>query len=359
MTNGKNDSSFFKHKNHRYGHTMYTFLHNFKKFEVSYMRIKQLFILWIISICSIIGFSMNVHAEELSLYEERLALYQKTEATTFIPWYYIAAIDQYERNMETPVPSEQIVSITFDPLLWYGPGNVLKHPSPSYIALFNGIGQDGSGNGEANIDDPEDVLYTIGRYISSYGTTETDVKIALWNYYKRDLSVQSIMQTARVFKKFQSLELTDRTFPVSINHTYSYRNTWGDRRGFGGLRIHEGTDIFAHYGTPVYSTTYGVIDQIGWNLYGGWRIGIRDVHNIYHYYAHLQGYTEDIKLGTIVQPGDQIGTVGSSGYGPPGTSGKFPPHLHYGMYKDNGRNEWSFDPYPYLRRWEQMARTKK
>ena len=28
------------------------------------------------------------------------------------------------------------------------------------------------------------------------------------------------------------------------------------------------------------------------------------------------------------------GGVGSSGYGPPGTSGKFPPHLHYGMYKD-------------------------
>ncbi|NEU03096.1 peptidase M23, partial [Escherichia coli] len=54
-----------------------------------------------------------------------------------------------------------------------------------------------------------------------------------------------------------------------------------------------------------------------------------------------------------------IGSVGSSGYGPPGTAGKFPPHLHYGMYKDNGRTEWSFDPYPHLRAWERYEYQKK
>ena len=31
-----------------------------------------------------------------------------------------------------------------------------------------------------------------------------------------------------------------------------------------------------------------------------------------------------------------IGSVGSSGYGPPGTSGKFPPHYSMGCTKDNG-----------------------
>lgn len=315
-------------------------------------------IMFLLVLCSIIGFSSEVHAEQ-SIYEERLALYMKTEALTHVPWYYIAAIDQYERNIQTPVPTDSLISIEYTPLLWYGVGNDEEHTSTSYIALFNGIGQDGNGDGHARIDDPEDVLYTIGMFLATYGLTEQDIKIALWDWYERDLSVQAIINTARVFKKFQSLELTDRTFPVSIRHTYSYQNTWGDRRGFGGLRIHEGTDVFAHYGTPVYSTTYGVIDMIGWNMYGGWRIGIRDVHNIYHYYAHLQAYDEDVELGMIVQPGDVLGTVGSSGYGPPGTSGKFPPHLHYGMYKDNGTNEWSFDPYPYLRRWEQVARSKK
>lgn len=97
------------------------------------------------------------------------------------------------------------------------------------------------------------------------------------------------------------------------------------------------------------STTYGVVELMGWNLYGGWRIGIRDIYNIYHYYAHMNGYSEDLKVGQVVKPGDVLGSVGSTGYGPPGTSGKFPPHLHYGMYKDNGHSEWSFDPYPYLK----------
>src|SRR5699024_9536665 len=143
--------------------------------------------------------------------------------------------------------------------------------------------------------------------------------------------------------------------PVAMDHNYSYRSTWGDSRGFGGLRIHEGTDIFAGYGTPVKSTTYGVVELKGWNLYGGWRIGIRDIFNIYHYYVHLNGYRYDIKVGQVVQPVDVLGSVGSTGYGPPGTSVKLPPHLHYGMYKDNEDSEWSFDHYPYLRKWERMA----
>lgn len=65
------------------------------------------------------------------------------------------------------------------------------------------------------------------------------------------------------------------------------------------------------------------------------------------------------KPGQIVEPGQLIGSVGSSGYGPPGTAGKFPPHLHYGLYKDNGRTEWSFDPYPHLKAWERAERKRK
>src|SRR5699024_4751355 len=96
-----------------------------------------------------------------------------------------------------------------------------------------------------------------------------------------------------------------------------------------------------------------LVELKGWNVYGGWRIGVRDIHNIYHYYAHLHQYDKELEIGYVVQPGETIGTVGSTGYVPPGTSGKFPPHLHYGMYRDNGKVEWSFDPYPYLKTWEQ------
>lgn len=304
--------------------------------------------------------SSYVFAEnEDSVYKERKALFQKMEALSQIPWYYFAAIDNYERNKKPSSEEEQVISVEFDEDSWYGIGNYTQNADIHIIKLFDGIGQDGNGDGIASLDEDEDIMYTLAMLLLDEGPTSDDIKVALWKHYKRDLTVKSIMNTARVFEKFNEINLTNRDFPVDINYNYSYRNTWGDRRGYGGLRIHEGTDIFADYGTPIKSTTYGVVEMMGWNRFGGWRIGIRDIYNIYHYYAHMSGFNEDIKVGTIVQPGDILGSVGSSGYGPPGTSGKFPPHLHYGMYKDDGYKEWSFDPYPYLRKWERMARNNR
>lgn len=303
-------------------------------------------------------FPANVFAETNNIYKDRFALYKKTEAITHIPWYFLAAVDQYERNQEIASEEEPLISMPFKDELWFGPGNLSKDQTISIVQFFNGIGQDGNGDGKADPNNPEDMLFTMALILGKNGLHDEDIKISLWHHYQRDLSVKTIMSTAKVLRHFKTNELTDRAFPVNTDYNYSYNNNWGDRRGFGGNRIHEGTDIFANYGTPVKSTTYGVIELKGWNLYGGWRIGIRDIYNIYHYYAHLQSYQDGIRVGDIVKPGDVLGTVGATGYGPPGTSGKFPPHLHYGMYKDNGRNEWSFDPYPYLRKWEVMEREK-
>lgn len=293
-----------------------------------------------------------------NIYKKRMALFKKTEALTQIPWYYFAAIDNYERNTKDDTDEEPVISISIPSETWFGLGNSSVVKDKDTIEFFHGKGKDGDGDGKADPNNPEDVLYTMGNIILAYGQTEDDIKIALWNHYQRDLTVQTIMNTAKVFQTFKDINLTNRSFPVSIQHNYSYQTTWGDSRGFGGLRIHEGTDIFAGYGTPVRSTTYGVVEMMGWNLYGGWRIGIRDIYNIYHYYAHMSGYDDDINVGQVVEPGDELGSVGSTGYGPPGTAGKFPPHLHYGMYKDNGYSEWSFDPYPYLKKWERIEKEK-
>ncbi len=303
-------------------------------------------------------YSNDVAAEE-NIHQDRKALFLKTEALTQIPWYYFAAIDNYERNKKQASEDDKLISIEIPEEQWYGPGNFLKSDDPAIVDIFGGIGKDGNGDGSADPNDPEDILLTIGRVLLQEGQATDDIKIGIWKYYQRDLTVKSIMSTARVFKTFNDIHLTERDFPVDTNYNYSYRNTWGDRRGFGGLRIHEGTDIFADYGTPIKSTTYGVVEMMGWNRFGGWRIGIRDIYNVYHYYAHMSSYDDNLEIGDVLKPGDNLGNVGSTGYGPPGTAGKFPPHLHYGMYKDDGYSEWSFDPYPYLRRWEQMTKEKK
>lgn len=298
-----------------------------------------------------------------NIYSQRMELYKKFQTVTNIPWYYLAAIDQYERNVRQArrdIPdAEGITGIYFKPEDWAGIMNPEpKDENPISIQFFNGLGIDGDGDGKASLTNDEDVLYTFANILLSYGSDHDNLKIGLWNYYKRDKTVGIIIGKAKIYKHFGRLDLDEHAFPLPVRSHYSYRSTWGAARGWGGRRMHEGTDLFADYGVPVRATGYGIVEMKGWNRFGGWRIGIRDINNNYHYFAHLSGFSKDLKLGQIVEPGMLIGGVGSSGYGPPGTSGKFPPHLHYGIYKDNGYTEWSFDPYPHLRKWENQERQK-
>lgn len=310
-------------------------------------------------------FSVEVLAEtkEMSIFEKRMILYKKVEAVTNLPWYYIAAIDQYERNVRSSrkdLPkAEGLTGIYFKPEEWVGLLNPnIDDQNPLSIKFFNGIGYDGNGDGMADPKNDEDVLFAFADYLLSYGVDHDNIKIGLWDYYKRDKAVSIIIGKAKIYKHFNRIDLEDHAFPLPLRSNYSYRNTWGDARGWGGRRIHEGTDIFASYGVPVRATSYGIVEMKGWNRYGGWRIGLRDINNNYHYFAHLSGFVKDLHVGQIVEPGMELGWVGSSGYGPPGTSGKFPPHLHYGLYRDNGYTEWSYDPYPHLKLWERTERKR-
>lgn len=317
----------------------------------------------IIAVLSFMPTGTGATSELDDIYAKRMALYERIEAVTTIPWYYLAAIDQYERNVRQSrrdLPkAEGITGIYFKPEEWVGVTNPnIEDEDPKTIQFFNGIGFDGDGDGKASLHSDDDVLYAFANFLLRYGTDYENIKIGVWNYYKRDKSVRIIMGKAKLYENYGKLNLDEHVFPVPIGTHYSYRSTWGSARGWGGRRIHEGTDIFADYGLPVRATSYGIVEMKGWNKYGGWRVGIRDINNNYHYYAHLSGFSDDLKVGQIVEPGKVIGGVGSSGYGPKGTSGKFPPHLHYGMYKDNGYTEWSYDPYPHLNLWERQERSK-
>ncbi|QTD41283.1 M23 family metallopeptidase [Sporosarcina sp. Te-1] len=293
---------------------------------------------------------------------ERMDFYLRY-ADELVPWYYLAAIDQYERNIQQVRKDiekhDGPLALRFSDEDWAGALN--PYPQDSSIealAYFGGIGMDGDGDGIADKTNSDDLLYTLHTLLSTHGASEDDFKIALERIYEREATVNQIMAIATLYSRFETIELDEHRFPIPKGYNYTYRGTWGASRGWGGRRIHEGTDIFAGYSTPVMSASYGVIEVMGWNNYGGWRIGIRDNHNTYHYYAHLAYFNKDLKQGDVVEPGTVIGFVGSSGYGKEGTSGKFPPHLHYGVYKYNGRTEWAFDPYPALRLWERQDRQK-
>lgn len=135
-----------------------------------------------------------------------------------------------------------------------------------------------------------------------------------------------------------------------------FENGWMKERNYGGKRGHEGTDLMATKNVagyyPVLSMTDGIVQNKGWLEKGGYRIGISAPSGGYFYYAHLDSYA-DIEEGEHVKAGDVLGFMGDSGYGKEGTTGKFPVHLHVGIYVYPNGREMSVNPYWIMRYLEQ------
>jgi len=125
-------------------------------------------------------------------------------------------------------------------------------------------------------------------------------------------------------------------FPIAKNYPYSHYDDFGDSRSYGFKRKHLGHDIMGQVGTPIIAVESGYVEALGWNQYGGWRIGIRSFDKKrYYYYAHLRKnfpYNKDLKVGSIVQAGDVIGYLGRTGYSRSENSNNInTAHLHFGI----------------------------
>ena len=124
--------------------------------------------------------------------------------------------------------------------------------------------------------------------------------------------------------------------PIAKTFPYSCYDDFGALRTYGYTRPHLGHDMMAAVGTPVIAVESGRVECMGWNRYGGWRIGIRSEDNKrYWYYAHLRQnrpFAENLKEGDTVKAGDVIGYVGRTGYSDTeNTNGITESHLHIGL----------------------------
>ncbi len=124
--------------------------------------------------------------------------------------------------------------------------------------------------------------------------------------------------------------------PFAQGYWYSHYDDFGVSRSYGFKRRHLGHDLMGSIGTPIVAIEGGKVAELGWNKYGGWRIGIRsfDKKRSY-YYAHLRKnhpYIKDLKKGDKVQAGQVIGYLGVTGYSSKeNVNMRTPPHLHLGM----------------------------
>jgi murein DD-endopeptidase MepM/ murein hydrolase activator NlpD len=103
----------------------------------------------------------------------------------------------------------------------------------------------------------------------------------------------------------------------------------------GGRRQHNGIDLAAPTGTPVYATADGRISMAQWYSSYGNYVQIEHGGALQTRYAHLSAYT--VREGDMVRKGELIGYVGSTGR----STG---PHLHYEVRVDNV----AVDPTPYM-----------
>lgn len=110
---------------------------------------------------------------------------------------------------------------------------------------------------------------------------------------------------------------------INISSPYGYREHPIKKE----VLFHEGLDISAIPGTPVYSTAQGKVYKVLYSKYGyGNRVVIKHAYGFETLYAHLG--TIKVKKGQWVNKNQLIATVGNTG----ASTG---PHLHYEIHKNN------------------------
>lgn len=124
--------------------------------------------------------------------------------------------------------------------------------------------------------------------------------------------------------------------PIASTFPFAHFDDFGASRSYGFKRRHLGHDLMCATGTPVVAIEGGVVECMGWNQYGGWRVGIRSHDSKrYYYYAHLRQnrpFHIDLNEGDTVDAGDVIGYVGHTGYSTEeNVNGIDESHLHLGI----------------------------
>lgn len=144
--------------------------------------------------------------------------------------------------------------------------------------------------------------------------------------------------------------------PIAKGFWHMGYDDFGNSRTYGFKRRHLGHDLYGGVGTPIIAMEGGTITELGWNRYGGWRVGIRsDDTQRYYYYAHLRKdhpYPKSFELGQKLEAGQVIGYLGRTGYSTKENANMdTKAHLHFGMQiifdesQEDGNGEIWIDVY--------------
>jgi murein DD-endopeptidase MepM/ murein hydrolase activator NlpD len=242
-----------------------------------------------------------------------------------------------------------IVILFFTPVLVWGVGQ-LAYTLSDQLGIISFLGQRIT------------FIYRPGAESPSYSAPLTDYQYELspteaaprWaldrsaaphpSYYSRTSTLRGLIEE---YADYYSDPPDRYIIPVVGTIRASLVSSFGDPRPGG--RTHQGIDMFAARGTEVVSATDGVVVRAGYNHLGGNAIMVFGEGLTVYYYAHLDSYVPELKVGQAVYAGQIIGYVGNTG-----NAATTPTHLHFGMYQINPGYWWmtfrggAVDPFPFL-----------
>lgn len=175
------------------------------------------------------------------------------------------------------------------------------------------------------------------------------------NIYYASLSLDDTQELAEHKEEFSTV--IPAIWPIDRTKLKYVSSLYGMRMHprYGSWRMHEGVDLSAPKGTPVYATGNGVITE------AEWRPGYGQLIEINHGFGYKTRYGHLSKMfvieGDSVTRGEVIGEVGNTGV----SSGA---HLHYEVrYRNNTVNPIHYfnkdmTPEAYIDLMEQLSENK-
>lgn len=166
-----------------------------------------------------------------------------------------------------------------------------------------------------------DLVVGVGGPVEDEGATElTDIQRQI-DQIRQDIDLRRESQEeirGFLIDQRSLLSAKPRGWPARgwMTSTFGMRNS-----PFSGrLKMHEGIDIAARIGTPIYASADGIVSQAGYEEGYGKLVVVDHGYGYKTYYAHASKYY--VKVGQRVKRGDMVAAVGNTG----SSTGA---HLHY------------------------------
>lgn len=181
----------------------------------------------------------------------------------------------------------------------------------------------------------------LTRLAADLDSTRRSLEMARADAATHTAAAEESMQRVTAYEAGSAVAVGGFVFPVGDPHNFV--DTFGAPRMPGTVyeHFHQGTDIFAPSGTPLYAVEHGVVVKMGSDVLGGIKLWLVGATGHRYYYAHLSAFAEGLVEGQVVQAGDVLGFVGNTG-----NAATTPAHLHFQVHPNGGP---AANPYPILK----------